>query len=467
MLRTVNVIFLIFLAGCMQKDMQHALPVKNKWTVAVSHPKEPSKNITCMDWWGAFHDPLLNEVMRKALQKNDGLNMAGARIEAAQGELKKIKYQWIPNVDLFGGYSSNPALGFPGFWYSALPSYTMNLFRQIKLQKIATYQLAQVRAQKNAVKLTVISQVAASYFIYQAELERRRLLAILAKDSAHLAGIAGKVYKAGLTSNIEPQQLYSNVEMVYAQQEIIERNIVFSQNTLHYLIEEQPGSFKTVRHFSELDSNVIIPGQLPLTVLANRPDILVAATRLRATNEGIGLAKSALLPTMQLDLYAGLVAGNSQYTTPKIPIYINDQLLLMPLVRFSVLGDIARARGLNKESYFNYIDTVLNALKNTTNALSAYERLTKRLKRTLKARHYVAVNYKFNKDKYKDGIASYATMLDSKIRLDEMNLKLNQAKLQQLLSIVRLYEELAGGYRVNCVPLKCPPMDSMLTPNSA
>ncbi|TIE23274.1 transporter, partial [Legionella pneumophila] len=48
---------------------------------------------------------------------------------------------------------------------------------------------------------------------------------------------------------------------------------------------------------------------------------------------------------------------------------------------------------------------------------------------------------------YQTGIQSYIETLNSKISLDKINISLNQDKLQELLSIVRLYQELAGGYR--------------------
>ncbi len=188
---------------------------------------------------------------------------------------------------------------------------------------------------------------------------------------------------------------------------------------------------------------------LKMTGPENRPDLMAAEVRLRSSNLGIRVAATSLLPSARLDLYAGLMAGNGLYTNPKIPVYLNDQLLSIPVFRFSVLGDIARAKGINKESYYHYVDTLLGALKDTTNALSTYDHLSKKLKNIDAAQKHLARSYGLNRRLYKSGIQSYAMMLKSKIDLDEINIKLNQAKLEQLLSIVRLYEQLAGGYRLD------------------
>lgn len=446
---SVGLVALILLAGCLSSNKPGVVPLhlSNHWSVPVTNKTIIStKNITYIAWWKKFHDPTLNKLMKKALHDNDSLNMARARIETAQGEYKKIQYQWIPDLNFLGGYSSNPLLGYPGFWYALIPQYTLNIFKQISEQNRAKYQLLQAKMESNAVKLSVIAQITASYFTYQAEIERRGLLQKLAKDTTEYAQISKEVNEVGISSEIEQQALFSTADMVYGQQEVLERNIVMSRNSIHYLIEQEPGDLITKQRFSKLDTTVVIPGQLPMTVLENRPDLLAAEMRLRASNMAIGISASQLLPTMRLDLYAGLMAGNSRYTNPKIPVYLNDQLLGVPILRFSVLGDIARSKGLNKESYYYYIDTLLTVLKNTTNALSSYDHLTKKLQDTRKARRRIAKAYDLNNRLYRTGIQSYSAMLTSKIALDKINIRLNQDKLQQLLSIVRLYEELAGGY---------------------
>ena len=96
--------------------------------------------------------------------------MSRGHIEAAEGELKKIHYQWIPTVDVMLGYSRNPATGFPGILGVIIPSYVLNIVHQIKEQKKAKYTLAQFKAEDDALKLIIISEITASYFTYQAEL---------------------------------------------------------------------------------------------------------------------------------------------------------------------------------------------------------------------------------------------------------------------------------------------------------
>ncbi|WP_232220557.1 hypothetical protein [Legionella tunisiensis] len=61
----------------------------------------------------------------------------------------------------------------------------------------------------------------------------------------------------------------------------------------------------------------------------------------------------------------------------------------------------------------------------------------------------MAKAYDLNSRLYQRGIQNYVETLKSKILLDKMNINLNQDKLQQLITVVKLYQELAGGYRAD------------------
>ena len=442
----------LLLSGCtLPKKEYHqpVLPVMEQWPVDNHNTtKSDEINLPYLAWWKGFKDPTLNDLIVKGIENNNNLSMSRASIEAAEGELKKINYQWIPTVDLMTGYSRNPATGYPGLLGVIIPSYVINIYQQIKEQKRAKFSLAQMKAEDDALKLTIISQICASYFTYQAEVERKQLLQTLANDLTQLASIAQNTFKGGLTSDIEQQELYSQAQVIRGELEVIERNIIVSKNAIRYLINLNPGEFKSKLRFSDLNNKQLIPGALPLTVLENRPDLQMADSRLRAANQAVGIARSHLLPTLTFDLIGGKAAGNNAYTWPKNNVYFNDQLIKIPLLKASVLGEIAAAKGLDKLSYYNYVDTLQKALRDTTNALAANERFTNKYKITEKAQRYLNKAYGLNRRLYKQGIQNYLDMLKARIALDRININLNEDKLLQLMSVVTLYQELAGGYKV-------------------
>lgn len=426
------------------------VPVNQNWSVP-NNAAVSESNLPYLAWWQGFNDSTLNQLIESGLVANNGLNMSRGHVEAAEGELKKVQFQWVPDINMVLGYSNNPATGFPGLVALIAPNYTMNIFSQIKQQKRAEYELAAAKAEDDAVKLDVITQITASYFTYLAEVERRQLLQVLADDITHLADISVKVYQQGLSPDQNSLEMRAQVNLIHGEQEVIEQNIVVTRNALRYLINQNPGEIKTQQQFINLNNRHLVPGQLPMTVLANRPDMQLAENRLRASNEGIGLAASQLLPTLQLDFIGGPVAGNNAYNFPsplmQNAVDFNDELLKIPALKLSALGEIDKAKGLDKVSYYNYIDTLQKALRNSTNALSANYRLTNKLQQTESAQQQFAKSYNLNERLFQRGIQSKMDTLKSKIALDKIAISVNQDKLQQLLTVVNLYHELAGGYK--------------------
>ncbi len=438
--------------GCATTYDKPQLTPPDNWSVTTATSDDES-NLPYLAWWQGFNDPLLNQLVESAIANNNSLNMSRSHIEAAEGELKKIQFQWIPDINVLLGYSNNPATGFPGLLAVLAPNYTLNIFSQLKQQKRAEYELAAAKAEDDAVKLTVISQVAASYFSYQAEVEHRQLLQNLIDDTGNLLNINQKLYLTGITPETHVEELRAQLNLLQGEIQEVEQNIITSRNALRYLINQVPGDLPAVKKFSDLQNPSLLPGALPLTVLENRPDMEMATNQLLAASSGVGIAQSQLLPTLQLDFIGGPVAGNNSYHFPT-PITtnvvdFNDELLKIPVFNMSALGAIAKAEGLNKVAYYNYLDVFQKALRNTTNALSAHAKITTKLIQVESAVQHLHKAYQLNEQLYQRGINSKLSTLDSKIAWDQIQIKQNQTRLQQLITVVNLYQELAGGYKNN------------------
>jgi outer membrane protein TolC len=447
------------LSACSFSGMSAPNITAQNWTVQ-SNPSDIESNMPFLYWWKGYDDEMLNSLVESALANNNKLNMSRGHIAAAQGELKKVQFQWIPDITAVVGYSNNPATGFPGLLAVLAPNFTLNIFKQFKEQKRAKYELAAAKAEDDAIRLEVIKQITAAYFTYLAEVEHKQLLDNLANDISQIEVISQKIYKGGLNNNITLSEMNSQVSLIRGEQEIVEQNIIVSRNVISYLINNTPRDLETNTKFINLDNKTLIPGQLPMTVLENRPDMQMAKNELEASNEGIGISASNLLPTLQLDFIGGPVAGNNSYNFPtplmKNAVDFNDELLQIPLLRASTLGEIDKAKGLNQISYYKYIDTLQKALRDSTNALSANFRFTNKFYRTESAMKSINKKYDLQYSLYNKGIISKLDTLQTKLELDRIKITLNQDKLQQMITTVNLYYELAGGYKEESVVQNTP-----------
>ena len=68
-----------------------------------AYHQEPNKENVVTDlnnWWKLYQDPVLNELMDKALLKNTDINAAIARVEESDAYLKEVGAALLPEVDL-------------------------------------------------------------------------------------------------------------------------------------------------------------------------------------------------------------------------------------------------------------------------------------------------------------------------------------------------------------------------------
>ncbi|TXI93234.1 MAG: hypothetical protein E6Q33_04400, partial [Neisseriales bacterium] len=97
--------------------------VNNNWS---SSSKEVTTNSKINDtesgsyWWYKYSDNTLNQLMESAFQQNNQLQIAGASVELANAQLKRIEYAWIPNLTAKTGYSSFPEIGNLGYFFGGI-----------------------------------------------------------------------------------------------------------------------------------------------------------------------------------------------------------------------------------------------------------------------------------------------------------------------------------------------------------
>jgi outer membrane protein, multidrug efflux system len=215
---------------------------------------------------------------------------------------------------------------------------------------------------KDTVKLAVIAQISGSYFSYQAQTERLRILQTVARDLTEKLTISRQMYQDGLASNILVERAKSKLALIKAEEKVVKQKIVVSQNMLHFLLNENPDGFSFPRRFSQLNSKQIIIGALPLTVVKNRPDMMQAANELTAANAVIGSAVGNFFPTMQLSAARGDIATEPYGTKLGMPVYFNQALSMSRIMPLSNFGVWDKAKGVGKVAYYHYLDTFRKVL---------------------------------------------------------------------------------------------------------
>ena len=118
----------------------------------------------------------------------------------------------------------------------------------------------------------------------------------------------------------------------------------------------------------------------------------------------------------------------------------------MPILNLGVYADIAKAKGEQYTVYYNYLKTVRTAFADVENALSRHSTINQSAAQQALALQQAKVQYTIVKQQYQQGMISFAQTIMYKMNIDYMEMMQNEIKMQQMASIVNLYQALGGGY---------------------
>ncbi|WP_262497450.1 TolC family protein [Dokdonia sp. Dokd-P16] len=253
---------------------------------------------------------------------------------------------------------------------------------------------------------------------------------------------AGQVTQVAVDQNIAQ---YNNAK---ALQVDLETALFKTENVLSILLGKPGQRFER----SSLDSQVLdeeLKLGVPASLLTNRPDVMAAEFDLIQSFELTNVAKSNLYPSLRLTAAGGfqsleidkLLSANSLFAT-----VIGG--LTQPLLnqrKLKTQREVAIAQ--QEQSLLAFKKTLLVAGTEVSNALFEYEAETKKFQFINKEVTALRAAEANSEELLKNGYATYLDLLTA--RQSALNAELNiiESKLQQLVSIVDLYEALGGGWR--------------------
>ncbi len=451
-MRNLLILLTMLVGACSSTQESTVVPqvhISNSFN-AINDDYVITNNLPYLAWWKQFKNKDLNTIIDNGLDDNLDIKMAISNVEQSQGLLQAIQLSFIPFVSLYAGYSGNPSFGNPGVFYGIWPEYVPNIFKIYKEQQQAKYNVEVSKAIVDGVKITLISQITSSYFTLVAYKNNLKLLTTMRDDNQILINLIKQQIKIGINTKIELNTLSANYELINQQINQTIQNIKLSQNSLKYLINENPGNVAITDgdNFNKINFNIFKPGALPMEVIHNRPDLLIAENTLRANYEGIGVAYSDLFPTAQLDTFFGAGSTNGTVASPNQHMNMNDAYLNWQ-INPTFFGHLQTQKSAYKNSVYQYIQTVHKILREVEDSYVNHQTANKNYDNTYKAYKDVLHNYHLQYKLYQIGIMSYSTLIINKLRLDELEILLNQAKLSQAIALVNLYQNLSGGYKYN------------------
>jgi multidrug efflux system outer membrane protein len=410
-------------------------------------------------WWEVFQDPILQELIRTALEQNYDIRIAASRVLQAQAQLGVTRANQFPTVNAGADVSSqrNPKIS------NSFPSYearvgevdlavVWNLDFWGKYRRQTEAARASVLASqwgRRAVLTSVISNVASAYFTLREldlQLDVSKMTLAARQDSLRLTSVLAK---NGSASGLDVRQ---SEQLVYTAAETIpdlERQIVLQENSLSILLGRNPGPIPRGHKLTEQPNPPAIPAGLPSELLERRSDIREAEQNLVAANAQVGVAKAALFPSISLTGTAGYesFALNNLFSHAQ-RAWNGAASLTQPVFAGGALRSQKRlAEAQKEEMLLTYQQTIMNAFQQVSSSLTAYQkdREFREQQELLTAAAEDAD--RLSKVLYQHGGTSYLQVLTSENNEFSAELNLAQAQLNERLALVQLYNALGGGWQ--------------------
>ena len=433
------------------------VPVHEAWR---DIPSSTAESLANTPWWDMFQDPVLQDLIRAALTENRDLKIAVERIEEARARYGFTRSELWPQVDASASTGrfkltesglTAPLItdDTPFYTLSADVSWEIDVFGRIRRASEADFALLMATDQaRRFTVLTLVSDVARAY-IELRDFDRRLQIGrdTLESRRAYL-GLAKDRFEGGLTSELDFRQAeaeYFRTESIIHQLEML---VGQKENEISVLIGRPPGAILRGRPVQEVGTPPEIPAGLPSELLDRRPDIRQAEEELHAATANIGAAKALLFPRISLTGSYGTASTDfDDLFSSSTRTWNLAANLLQPI--FNAGRNRRRVEvteSQQRQSLYAYEQTILLAFQEVEDSLIGYRKSGDQ--RTSEGQR-VAADQKvleLAELRYRGGVAAYLEVLDAQRSLFSSQLDEAQAIRDQLVSLVRLYKALGGGW---------------------
>lgn len=263
-------------------------------------------------FWTRFADPQLDALVAEALEKNDDLRLAEARVAEARALLGIARADLFPTINgRLGASRSDPGVDLPAdqnfatdrYVLEGTISYEIDLWGRIRtLRGAAAEQLRASVYDREAARLSVAGTIARIWLGHRVT-AAQLVAARGAVDSLGEAlGLQRDRLEAGVIDELQVQQATAEEAAAAATVHTLELAYARERHALAVLVGREPAeqngdSLPAPGGVPEIPE---VPAGLPSELLVRRPDVRAGEARLMAAAGSVAAARVAYLPSISL-----------------------------------------------------------------------------------------------------------------------------------------------------------------------
>lgn len=370
----------LLLAGC-APNVAIAVPPNissESWTATPELPSAGSEQP--MPLARLLGSDELQRLVGLAREHNSQIGAATARVRQARGLLRAARGTMLPIVNGSAGISQSrrgnngQAFDFSDSFAGVDVDFDLDLFGGARNARRAAQQRA-VAAEysRDAVALAVEADVARAFVQRAALAERIAILDRNTELALDLERIIGARVRAGEASRVDLGLQTIQVRQLQTERLRLIEALDRTRTALAVLVGEEAPLFRAEPAPLESFATPALAVMQPAELLARRPDVRAAEHVMLAANGDIAEARAAFMPRISLSA-RGLLQAASLAGPLSSGGSIGIDLLGPIFDRGRLRGNLEVAAGQQMESVALYRETILTALAETEDAMSANQR---------------------------------------------------------------------------------------------
>lgn len=422
----------------------------------------PQDSLTMADvsWRELFTDPQLAGYIEEGLKNNLDIRIALQQIEIAQAYMKQGRAAYFPTLGIqaqasYQEMSDNTMMGALSdggteqFDLTANLTWEADIWGKIRSADRATQSsYLQSVAAHQAVKTEMIANIATIYYQLLALDEQVRITEETIENRISSLETTRALKDAGTVNEVGVKQTEAQLYRAQAVLVSLENSTRLLENTMSILLGNSPHQIQRGELANqEIDTELKVG--VPAQLLRNRPDVIAAEYGLVGAFEMTNVARSNFYPSLRLtasggfqstdigdlidtnSLFANLIGGLAQ------PIFNGRQ----------IRSEYEASQARQEQAYLNFRYAMINASREVSDALYNYDAAKETIE--IKSREYEAYDIAstYSEELLNYGLANYLEVLTARENSLNSRLELINAEVDQLLSIVDLYQALGGGWQ--------------------
>ena len=420
-------------------------------------------------WWASLEDPLLVELIERAINANYDLQIATARVREARASRSIATGDLYPELNAGVGATRSRAsengLGVAQLADAGLVDIRNDLFQtgfdaiweldvfggKRRRAESATARLGGAIEARRDVLLTVIAEVARNYVELRGAQRRLDVAQRNIEIQSESLQLVENKFRVGLSPELDVARSTALLAASRSRLPHLRTLIRAATYRLSVLLGEPPGALlgDLLEHRPIPASPVEVPLGLPSELLRRRSDLRRAERELHAATADIGVATAELFPKFALTGGAGLqstevgslLAGASHF-------WFLGGLIRWPIFQGGkIRASIRAVEARHEVALARYRLLVLSALEDVEVALVAFrEKQLERAQLAESARASARAT-ELARVLYDIGLSEYLDVLDAERTLLEVEDRLAASETEVVTRLIALYKALGGGWR--------------------